>query len=805
MTTATGRYLRLPPRYTNAHAGTEYRAGHILSREIEGIAITNWFTRRNFCKAGSAAVVGAVFTDLHSQQLKALSDPRGISAAETEYEEGVDSGDMDSLAMEREAVLAAQALSLASVGNQELVAQGIVDVTSAPFEADPTGKSDATTAIQNAIYFAREKRMVLFFPVGVYRVSDTLKCPHGDYDPVHGKFRGRNLPCVLIGSRTGPARPKILLAPQSHGYGDPTKPKHVIRFWSWSKQGPPVQQDNINMNQMLIGINIVIGEKNPGAVGVRCRGAQGTSIQDCSIDATHGYSGLEGGAGSGGGHYNVSVFGGQIGADLRLSQPASTIAGFTLVGQTKHAIFYDGRQTLTAVGCRIEFAGSGPAIVAGGERPIFSNGQISMVDSSIDLTAKHSAAAFGGSSSLYLNQVFIRGSRILADWGEGHVVGLMTSDWTCVREYAHARKPLPVVQAEQGPYTFCSPIYVNEKTRTNDLLETARMDPPQDLTSRHTWGDDFPSWEDRNAINVKSESYKAVGDGVTDDTAAIQKAIDEHEIVYLPKGDYLVSRTLQLKPHTKLIGLHGCFSRIVTENRGAFTDDTRPAPIVATANDSNASTILAFLGVSVGRSATGAYALRWQAGRTSIYRSAIIEFIRPEGTSKKLNVPLVLITGMGGGRWYNFYQESWQSQGIDYRHLLVAGTSEPLRIYQCNPEHARGAANMEIRGSRHVLIYGLKSEGNQPVLSVVDSSQIHVFGYGGNAAARPGTTLFIFETSRDYLVANLVDSPRFSGGSENFFAGVGVDPRRWCMFEDKTDGSTFTTKPLERPVLVSRS
>jgi len=50
-------------------------------------------------------------------------------------------------------------------------------------------------------------------------------------------------------------------------------------------------------------------------------------------------------------------------------------------------------------------------------------------------------------------------------------------------------------------------------------------------------------------LNVRDAAYGAVGDGVADDTAAIQKALsealDSHRVVYLPKGIYLVSDSLR--------------------------------------------------------------------------------------------------------------------------------------------------------------------------------------------------------------------------------------------------------------------
>ncbi len=711
-------------------------------------------------------------------------------------------------------VRVAAAIPLARLGNQPLAARGFVDVTQAPFNADATGKADATTALQQAIFFAREHQMVVLLPPGSYRVSDTLRCPHGNHDPAGGKGRSRSFACVLVGSRAGPTRPRILLAPRSPGYDDPARPKYVVQFWSWEGKegasGPlPHHQDNINMNQMFVGIDIAIGEGNPGAVGLRCRGAQGTSVQDCTIDATHGYGGLDGGAGSGGGHFNVTVLGGQIGADLRETQPAPTISGFTLLGQTKHALLYDGRQTLTAVGCRIEFAGRGPAVVVGGPRAALPNGQVSLIDSSIAFTTAGPNVAFAGTSSLYLNNVHLRGARLLADWGDGRKTELAAEGWTCVHEYAHGRKSRThATKAAKGkrPFTYTADAYVDGQRQSGDLLIQAPGAPPSDLTSQHIWTDSFPTWEQADAVSVKDAPYRATGDGATDDYAAIQRAIDEHETVFLPKGNYLVSRTLRLKPATKLIGLHLCFTTIEATRGGDFDEAHRPRPIVATADDREARTVLAFLGISTGRTIVGAYALDWRAGRHSVYRSVNIEFPRWRNQGPALNVPLVLVTGHGGGRWYNFFQETWNSQGPDYRHLLVTGTREPLGIYQCNPEHARSDANMEIRGAWYVSLYGVKGEYNQPILRVVDSDHIRLFGYGGNAAARAGQALFTFRNTPNFLAANLIDSPRYAGaGAPDSFAGEGVDPDLWHMLrDDPAAGPAFLTPPLDRPVLVRR-
>ncbi|MDA3960384.1 MAG: glycosyl hydrolase family 28-related protein [Planctomycetota bacterium] len=60
---------------------------------------------------------------------------------------------------------------------------------------------------------------------------------------------------------------------------------------------------------------------------------------------------------------------------------------------------------------------------------------------------------------------------------------------------------------------------------------------------------DFRYPVDAGLVNVTQAPYNAAGDGVTDDTAAIQRALSDNvgkwRIVYFPKGTYLVSDTLR--------------------------------------------------------------------------------------------------------------------------------------------------------------------------------------------------------------------------------------------------------------------
>lgn len=96
-----------------------------------------------------------------------------------------------------------------------------------------------------------------------------------------------------------------------------------------------------------------------------------------------------------------------------------------------------------------------------------------------------------------------------------------------------------------------------------------------------------------SVVDVTKPPYTAKGDGRTDDTDAIQRALTDtiglHKILYFPKGTYLISRTLQ---HTKKNSAGGeawgfnwlqgqsQAGTIIRLKDGVFTDANRPRPIL---------------------------------------------------------------------------------------------------------------------------------------------------------------------------------------------------------------------------------
>jgi len=706
---------------------------------------------------------------------------------------------------------------------------GLVDVTKGPFRADPSGERDSTAAIQAAITLARDHQMVCFFPPGTYRVSDTLECVQQLYRRANGRVFGANrFPNLLVGSRAGPERPKLILAPNSNGFGDPDQPKIFVRFWSRGYLNPTtadrvsdglppeVEQPNIGMNQMLVNLDITIGAGNSGAVALRHQAAEGSAIEDCTIDATHGLIGIQGGIGSGGGSAGVTVIGGRVGLDftgyLSGTQPTPTITGFTLRSQTEAAIRSTSRQTLVAAGLKIvadrcagpliQVTSSGP-ITAGTampktSRPRPNQGELTLVDAEIEFTGQTltqpERVAVWSDRGVYLHNVYLRGAaKVVVDPAQHVEIPGDAAGWIRIRRYAHACRSLP----DQG-VVYHYPVYVDGRRVPQVLDVQAGAQPPPGLQARHLWSPQFPSFESPGAVDVKADPYRARGDGRADDTDAIQRAIDEHEIVFLPKGCYRLTRTLELKPRTKLIGTGQHLSLLVASGADEFSGGAHSAPLVRTADTADAETVLGFLGLYATGDVRGATALEWRSGGRSVFRAVEI---RVPTTS----APPVLVIGHGGGNWYNF-RASRSPPGIaEYRHLLVAGARGPLRFYQFSPQHATSDFAAEFRSARQISVFGAKYEGNQPLLAVRDCDHVRLFGHGGNAKGLPGNTLYLLERTPNFLLANGVDGPTKIGSRSLSHPDGSTDPRQWHMLIERLDdGSERKLPPLERPVVYVR-
>ena len=319
------------------------------------------------------------------------------------------------------------------------------------------------------------------------------------------------------------------------------------------------------MNQVIRGIDFEISPGNPGAVGLYFHGAQGGATQDITVRSSGGFAGFAGGGGAGASHVNVRVEGGQFGLHFDETEPCPVVAGVTLLNQTKSAIYHRGQQTLVVAGAHIELApgASGPAVVSAS-----SANPITLVDATIVCGGGggggSTAEPFGLAASLYLQNVFLA--------PDCNVTALLPEAFISADSHASSSSsPSPWLRVAElaagvniprwhGTTMAMDLIYRNGvRTPRASVRDVAAVTDPRSLpdpsvlVAKHTWNEaEFAALE--TAVDAVAVCG-ARGDGVTDDSAALQACVDKHAGVFLPKGRFRLSKTLELRNGTTLLGL----------------------------------------------------------------------------------------------------------------------------------------------------------------------------------------------------------------------------------------------------------
>ncbi|MHB8900158.1 MAG: glycosyl hydrolase family 28-related protein [Thermoguttaceae bacterium] len=688
-------------------------------------------------------------------------------------------------------VIAAGRAAVARYEDRHLVSLGFLDVTKAPYNADAAGKIDATVAIQRAINDARDAQLVCLLPPGRYLVSDTIQGVIGVVNWDDWPYEGHadpwvaeasfHYPCLLMGA-PGTSRSTIVLQNSAPGFGDPDSPKPVLYFWARSMQSfgsrdPDTPQPNINFNQKILHLNIDLGRGNPGAIGVDHRGAEGATVEDVRIDAGGAFAGIRHAPGSGGAMHGITVSGGRYGLYLPGTQPSPLVSDVTLRGQSEAAIYYRSRGPLTLVGAEIEGTG---IHVEGLSGPW--DGALSVIDSFFRI--QDGSGAVVSDRSVVLDNVWFENVAVIAQVAGHPPVRGNTEGWTHVGRYVAGAKvsfPKPL-----GVEPRHDAVWVDRKELSEPLLDKteSRQGPPIDPAGRHRFPS-FPDWQAEGTVNVREAPYRVQGDGVNDDTRALQAAIDQHDVVFLPKGKYLLSSPLRLRANTALLGASNLLS-VLAPLPGAesFNDPNAPQPLVETVDDQDAKTMLAMVKLELPSINPCVYALRWRAGRRSLVRNIypIRTAWHPHATAH--GIPMVRIEGAGGGRWYTQTLLGWWSQGPDYRHLLVEGTREPLRFYHLQPQHARSEAMVEFSDAQNVDIFSMKAEGDYPAVWMRHCRNVRLFGYGGNLSPRPGWPILRIDDSQDLCLANIC--PQLPSGTHYGALGASYHPATWFVLIDTT-------------------
>jgi hypothetical protein len=196
-------------------------------------------------------------------------------------------------------------------------------------------------------------------------------------------------------------------------------------------------------------------------------------------------------------------------------------------------------------------------------------------------------------------------------------------------------------------------------------------------------------------VNVHPLGVK--GDGATDDTAAIQKAIDTHTALYFPSGHYVVRDTINLKPDTALIGLHPTLTQFdLLDSMPGYQGVGGPKPVIFAPE--GGANILSGFGVFTGGINPLAVAVLWESGERSLIDDVRFLGGHGSGTNPYNNnhtadsdlhkrwdgqYPSLWITNGGGGT----FADIWTPNTFAQSGLLVSDTKTPGHVYELSTEH----------------------------------------------------------------------------------------------------------------------
>lgn len=204
------------------------------------------------------------------------------------------------------------------------------------------------------------------------------------------------------------------------------------------------------------------------------------------------------------------------------------------------------------------------------------------------------------------------------------------------------------------------------------------------------------SWVSVRTLGVK-------GDGQTDDTGAIQKAVDTHRVLYFPSGFYIVRSTIVLKPDTVLIALHpGTTQLDLPDSTPGYQGVGTPKAVLEAPR--GGTNIVSGIGIHTGGINPRAAGILWMAGERSLMNDVQIHggggtYLPPAVRSAFYN------SGRGGspfasGRWGAQYPSIWVTHGgggtfaniwtpdtFAQSGFYVSDTTTPGHVYELSAEH----------------------------------------------------------------------------------------------------------------------
>ena len=545
------------------------------------------------------------------------------------------------------------------------------------------GRADDTALLQRAIDMAagpdnsgkagpRDSGGIVFLPSGRYRLTRSILVPPG----VRLFGVGRTRPVLVLGDQTpgfqaGIATLVVFTGGDQYQSGAVPVPVPTV-----VPAGRVVRDANSGtFYSSMSNIDVELGQGNPAAAAVRFRLAQHAFLTHMDFRLGSGFAGVYQ---AGNEMEDVHFHGGRYGIVTEKTSPAWQ---FTLIDSS-----FDGQRD---------------AAIREHEADLtLVNVVIRDVPVGIDIDRGYSDSLWG--KDVRFERV-TRAAVVISEENSPFTqIGFDNALASQTPVFARFRESGKMVAGPGSAYrvaSFSHGLMVPGLGQMGHMATEvkagaiAAMPPPRAPAIRPL--PPVAQWADVRTLGVS-------GDGRSDDTAALQRAIDTHRVLYFPAGFYRVDSTLKLRPDTVMIGLHPAMTQLyVPDNEPGHAGVGPVVPIIETPRGGH--NIIQGLGLFTGRVNPRAGNVVWRSGADSLMDDVKImggggtptADGKPLGTMNghsgdpvadnrfDAQYPSVWVTDGGGGT----FADNWMPNSFAQAGFYVTDTKTPGHVYELSNEH----------------------------------------------------------------------------------------------------------------------
>lgn len=599
------------------------------------------------------------------------------------------------------------------------------------FPADSDSSADSSAIIQAAIDAAETQhgQGIVFVPEGRYRITRTVYVwpgvriiGYGAHRPVFelpdnspGYQNDLGYMFMFAGARPDSAHPH---------FNAPVRPDQPPTQGTVPPNNTIPDANAGTFYSAMSNVDFDLGSGNPAAIAIRFHGAQHCYLSHINF---HIRSGLAAIKDVGNESEDLHFYGGQYGIVTVKTSPGwqYTLLDSTFEGQSVAAI-KEHEAGLTLV-----------------------HDSFRSVPLAIDIDAKSTDELWVENSRFE----DITGPAItISDEKNARTeINVINSACHSVKTFAHFRESGRDVTGPAENYAVTSFEHGLTMQGPGDTGEIRTVFNAKPSSSLPSFGPAIPPLPPTNTwVNLRSLDVK--GDGVTDDTAAIRKAIEENPVLYIPMGRYVVTGTIKLRPDTVLIGLHPSMTQFeIPDETPAFQGIGTPVPLLEA--PPGGRTIVTGVGLDTNGINSRAVGALWMAGADSLMDD--VRFLGGHGTSapdgSRINpynnahsadpdilrrwdgqYPSLWVADGGGGTFADIWTPSTFAQAGFY----VSDTDTPGHVYELSSEH-HVRNEVKLMRVKNWEIDSLQTEeergesGFALPLSIEQSSNITIANYHG--------------------------------------------------------------------------